>query len=418
MKKTILVCILILSEVTSLYSTSTEEIKSKIKNILDELPANTKTSILVYQPLTGDTIYSINHTTSMIPASNIKLFTTATALEIMGSDYQLSTQILSDDNEFSDSVLNGNIYIKGFGNSAFTSANMDSLIGILKNRGLRKITGNVIGDDNFFDDVYVRDDWINDEKANVKLPPISALVIDRNTKIIQKKKWGKWRNYRVNIDNPPKYAAEMLKQKLIDSGIMISGNVLTGETPETAYIICQSSITLAELISMINKHSDNFLAECLFKTIGAVASGKQGNSFFSTQTILTFIEDNAIYSKGSSIVDGSGISRFDKITVGAIVGLLEKMYFDLKNFPDFFNSLSIAGIDGTLSDRMSRSIDFRGKTGTLNGVSSISGYLTTKSEDELIISIMFEFNRGGARRYRNVQDKIIEILNDWSEEQP
>ena len=88
------------------------------------------------------------------------------------------------------------------------------------------------------------------------------------------------------------------------------------------------------------------------------------------------------------------------------------------SFPDFFNSLSIAGVDGTLSDRMNRSINFRGKTGTLNGVSSISGYLTTKSEDELIISIMFEFEYGGVRKYRNVQDKIIEILNDWSEEQP
>ena len=416
MKKTFFVCIIILITIVNLYPSTTEEIQAKINAILEKLPASTRTSILVCQPLTGDTIFSINHTKSMIPASNIKLFTTATALEIMGKDYQLSTQILSDDVELSDSVLDGNIYIKGFGNSAFTSSDLDSLIEVLKNTGLKRITGNIIGDDNFFDDVYVRDDWINDEKANVKLPPISALVIDRNTKIIQRKKWGKWRNYRVNIDNPPEFAAEMLEKKLIESGISVQGNVQTGETPESAIMICQSSIDLSRLIQMINKHSDNFLAECLFKTIGATASGKQGNSFFSTQTILNFIEDNAIYSYGSSIVDGSGISRFDQITVSAIVGLLEKMYFDLKNFPDFFNSLSIAGVDGTLADRMNRSINFRGKTGTLNGVSSLSGYLTTKNEDELIISIMFEFERGGTRRYRNVQDKIVEILNDWNEE--
>jgi PBP4 family serine-type D-alanyl-D-alanine carboxypeptidase len=185
-------------------------------------------------------------------------------------------------------------------------------------------------------------------------------------------------------------------------------------------MICQSTISLHRLLSLINKHSDNFLAECLFKTIGAISSGKQGNSFFSTQTILTFIEDNAIYSKGSSIVDGSGISRFDQITVGAIVGLLSKMYFDLQNFEDFYNSLSIAGIDGTLEDRMDSGeyINFRGKTGTLNGVSSLSGYLTTKNDDELIVSMIFEFNRGGARTYRNIQDRIIAILNDWSEEEP
>ena len=189
MKKTFFVCIIILITIVNLYPSTTEEIQAKINAILEKLPASTRTSILVCQPLTGDTIFSVNHTKSMTPASNIKLFTTATALEIMGKDYQLSTQILSDDVELSDSVLNGNIYIKGFGNSAFTSSDLDSLIEVLINTGLKRITGNIIGDDNFFDDVYVRDDWINDEKANVKLPPISALVIDRNTKIIQRKKW-------------------------------------------------------------------------------------------------------------------------------------------------------------------------------------------------------------------------------------
>ena len=421
MNRSTLICCLILILAAKLFSTSTDEIKLKIQAVIDGLPASTKISILIYRPLTGDTIYSINHTRSMIPASNVKLFTTAAALEILGSDYRLSTQILSDDNEFSDSTVNGNIYIKGFGNSNFTSSDLDSLVGVLKNKGIKKVTGDVVGDDKFFDDVYVRDDWIKDERANVTLPPISALVIDRNTKIIRKKRWGRWRNYRVYIDNPPKYAADLVKKKLIDSGITVAGNIQIAETPDTASIICQSSIKLQDLIALINKHSDNFLAECLFKTIGAVASGKQGNSFFSTQTILTFIEDNAIYSKGSSIVDGSGISRFDQITVGAIVGLLEKMYFDLKNFKDFYNSLSIAGVDGTLEDRMyiqGDPVNFRGKTGTLNGVSSIAGYLTTKGNNELIVSMIFEFNRGGAHRYRKVQDRIIEILNDWTEEEP
>jgi PBP4 family serine-type D-alanyl-D-alanine carboxypeptidase len=159
----------------------------------------------------------------------------------------------------------------------------------------------------------------------------------------------------------------------------------------------------------------------LFKTIGAISSGNQGNSFYSTQAILTFIKDNAIYSENTSIVDGSGISRFDQITVSAIAGLLEIMYFDLKIFPDFYNSLSIAGVDGTLEERFAKkgtSSNFRGKTGTLNGVSSLSGYLTTKSGDELIVSMIFEFDRGGSKKYRDAQEKIIEILNYWNEENP
>ncbi len=175
------------------------------------------------------------------------------------------------------------------------------------------------------------------------------------------------------------------------------------------------------MIKFINKNSNNFLAECLFKTIGAVASNKQGNSFYSTQAILTFIEDNGIYSKGTSIVDGSGISRFDQVTAGAVVGLLERMYFDIKNYDDFYNSLSIAGVDGTLSERMynsSAANNFRGKTGTLNGVSSLSGYLYTAGGDDLIICIIFEFNSGRWDNYRDIQDEIVELLSDWKQENP
>lgn len=399
----------------------TKEIRKKISRVLDKFPSSTTTAILIYNPLTEDTVFSLNHTRSMIPASNTKLFTTAAALEIMGGDYVLSTKILSDDNDFSDSTLNGNIYIKGLGNSVFTQDDLDSMVSVVKNMGINKITGNVIGDDTFFDNIYTRDDWINDEKANVKLPPVSALVIDRNTRYTTKIRRGRRRRYKVFVKDPPLYAAKLLREKLISESITVTGKAMKGEAPLRAILLASKGIVLKELLKKINKHSDNFLAECLFKSIGAVASGKQGNSFYSTQAILTFIDDNAIFARGTAVVDGSGISRFDQITVGAITGLLQKMYFDLKNFSAFYNSLSIAGVDGTLEDRMYDSknpIDFRGKTGTLNGVSSLSGYLRTKNGDDLIVSIIIEFERGGTRSYRKAQDKIVEILNDWKEESP
>jgi D-alanyl-D-alanine carboxypeptidase len=97
------------------------------------------------------------------------------------------------------------------------------------------------------------------------------------------------------------------------------------------------------------------------------------------------------------------------------------MYFDINNFDDFYNSLSIAGVDGTLDDRMvgtAAENNFRGKTGTLNGVSSISGYLTTSGGEDLIVSIIFEFKSGRWRTYRNLQDEIIEELANLNEESP
>ena len=393
-----------------------EKIIKEIDDLISEVPASTKMAILIYNPLMQDTLVSINHTESMIPASNTKLFTTATALEIMGGNYLLSTKILADDDDLSDGIIEGNIYIKGFGNPTFSSDDLENLVNQLYQSGLRKVTGNAVGDDTYFDDVYSRDDWISEERANVKLPPISALVIDRNRTIVTKKRRGRYRNYFVNVENPPLFAAKKLMEKLIAYGIEVEGKSISGQTIDNAKTLVESSIELRELLKEINKSSDNFYAECLFKTLGSVSSGQQGNSFFSTQAILNYIDDNNIYSTGTKIVDGSGISRFDQVTAGALVGLLEKVYFNIKQFDDFYNSLSIAGIDGTLRKRMTGTPaenNFRGKTGTLNGVSSIAGYVTTADDDDIIVCMMFEFTQGGANKHKNIQDRIIEILAGW-----
>ena len=398
------------------YPTSKEVVRNKIESLINNLPKGTITGILIFNPLTEDTIYQLNYTQSMIPASNTKLFTTATALSIMGGNFPLKTVILSADKNVKDGVVDGDLFIKGYGNSVLTSEDIDTMVIELRKKGIKRVTGNIVGDDSYFDEVYTRDDWIRDEKANVKLPPISALVVDRNRTIVYRKRGRYRRRYVAYVKNPPLNAALILKSKLKEQGIKIDGKAVKGITPLSTINLAVSKILLKDLIKLINKHSDNFLAECLFKTIGAVTSGNQGNSFYSTQAILNFIADNGIYSTGTAVVDGSGISRFDQVTPGAIVGLLEKMYFDLVNFKDFYNSLSIAGIDGTLKHRLNNTFaqnNFHGKTGTLNGVCSLSGYLTTKSNDEIILSIFFDFNHKGESYYRRIQDEIVEILANW-----
>ncbi len=398
------------------FPTSKEVIQNKIENLINELPKGTIAGILIFNPLTEDTIYQLNYTHSMIPASNTKLFTTATALSLMGGNYPIKTAILTTDKDIKDGVVEGDLFIKGFGNSVLTSEDIDTMAMELRKKGINKVTGNIVGDDSYFDEVYTRDDWIRDEKANVKLPPISALVVDRNRTIVYRKRGRYKRRYIAYVKNPPLNAAIILKDKLKENGIEVKGIAMKGVARSNTINLAESKILLKDLIRLINKHSDNFLAECLFKTIGAVASGNQGNSFYSTQAILSFIADNGIYSDGTAVVDGSGISRFDQVTPGAIVGLLEKMYFDLVNFKDFYNSLSIAGVDGTLRNRLNNTFaenNFHGKTGTLKGVCSLSGYLTTKSNDELILSIFFDFNHRGENYYRRIQDDIVKILADW-----
>ena len=419
-KKILLIFILLVSQISA---SNKDIIRKRITEVLKKLPSNTTAAILIYDPLTQDTIFHKNHTLSVVPASNTKLFTTATALSIMGGNYPLATKILSDDKDIKKGVINGNLYIKGYGNSVFTIEDLMEMVRTLKKMGIKKITGNIIGDDSYFDELYTRADWINDEAPNIKLPAISALVIDRNRTIgrrtIKVRRRGRIRKreiiYHNYISNPPLYIARLLREKLIKEGIKVQKSAMKGITPPNSLVLTESKILLKDLVQRINKHSDNFLAECLFKTIGAVATGNQGNSFYSTQTVLKFLKDNGIYSNGTAVVDGSGISRYDLVTVGAIVGLLQKMYFDTKNFEDFYNSLSIAGVDGTLRDRMigsSAENDFHGKTGTLNGVSSLSGYLKTANGEDLIVSIIFDFKRGGTRLYRETENKIVEILTN------
>ena len=393
-----------------------EELIKELDELIAEIPAGTKMAVFIYNPLTQDTIVSINHTQTMIPASNTKLFTSATALELMGGEYLISTVILSDDDDLSDGTIDGDIYIKGFGNPTFTTEDLENLVNQLYQAGLRKVTGNVIGDDTYFDNIYSRDDWISEERANVKLPPISALVIDRNKTTVRRKRKGRYRTYFVNVDNPPLFAAKKFREILNTDGVEVTGKAVSSQTPDNAIPLVESSIELRELMKLINKSSDNFYAECLFKTLGAVYSGKQSNSFFATQAILNYIEDMGIFSTGTKIVDGSGISRFDQVTAGALVGLLEKIYFNISQFDNFNNSLSIAGVDGTLHKRMigtAAENNFRGKTGSLNGVSSISGYVTNADNDDIIVCMMFEFNKGGASKYKNIQDRIIERLARW-----
>ena len=417
MTKYLLLILLFLSNLIN--ATSKEEISNRIKNIISSLPAGTKTGILIYNPLVEDTIFAFNSRVQMVPASLTKLFTTATSLSLMKGDYKLTTKFFSEDNNIKDGIINGNLYIKGFGNSIYTESDMQEMIEFLKNKGIKKIDGDVIGDDTFFDNIYTREDWIEDEKPNVKLPPISALVLDRNKTTVKRKIRSRYRYITETFKDPPLSIAGKLKSNLISSGIDVSGTAKKGKTPAKVFDLADNGIALNELIAMINKHSDNFLAECLFKTLGAAASGLQGNSYYSQQAIQKFLKENNIYSEGTEVVDGSGISRFDQVTPLAINGVLEKMYFDLANFEDFYNSLSVAGVDGTLKGRMvgtPAENNFRGKTGSLNGVSGLAGYLTDNDDDDLIITIMFEFNKGSWRYYRNVQDQIVGLLAKWKNE--
>lgn len=440
-------------------------LKDKINSVINKIPSSTKASIYILNANSGESIYEKNINSSMIPASNTKLFTTAVGLNLMGSKYLFETKILIADFDIENGEIDGDLYIKGFGHSTFTTNDLDSLVAELKDIGIKQINGNIIGDDTYLDDIYIRDDWIMDERANVSLPPVSALVINKNQFVITLKSNGKIgskldysikpacsfidvdikaevtrdrtrprirstqegnkikvtvsgglrkRNtpssYVVNIANPPLYFASLLKDHLQAAGIKVLGNPNVGITPIENRAIASVGIQLDSLIALTNKNSNNYLAECLFKTIGAYYSGEQGNSFYATQAILSSFDDDYIIDDETAVVDGSGISRFNTITTGSIVRLLKYVYDDERLFNNFYHSLAISGIDGTLKDRPVNKFikgNFHGKTGTLNGVTALSGYLTSRKNNTYIISIIMEFKSMGSRYHKNLEDQIL-----------
>ena len=440
-------------------------LKEKINSIISMIPSSTKASIYVINANTGESIFEKNINSSMIPASNTKLFTTAVALNLMGPKHVFATKLLMDDSDIENGVIEGDLYIQGFGHSTFTTNDLDSLVALLKHNDIKIITGNIIGDDNYFDDLYIRDDWIIHERANVSLPPVSALVINKNQFIVTLTSIGKIgsklgysikpecsfidfdikaevtrnrsnpriktsqtdnrikvtvsgglrkritpRSYVVNIKNPPLYMASLLRDHLQAAGIKVLGKPEVGITPIENKAIASVGIQLDSLIAIINKNSNNYLAECLFKSLGAYYSSDQGNSFYATQAVLSSFDDEFVIDDETAVVDGSGISRFNTITTGSIVRLLKYIYNDERLYEGFYHSLAISGIDGTLKDRPINKFikgNFHGKTGTLNGVTALSGYLTSRKNNTYIISIIMEFSSKGSSFHKNLEDRIL-----------
>lgn len=393
-----------------------ENLKAQLESIIDQFPKGTKYSMLVYDPLVLDTFYAHNVNTPMIPASNVKLFTTAVALYMLGPDYPLSTVVLTDDTDISDSVIDGNLYLKGMGNSTFSSTDLSIICDSLTKLGIHTITGNIVGDDSFCDDEYYREDWTINEKTQYDLQAVSALSIDRNMRKTKRNTRYGTRTYYHNITNPTQYISKVLEDSLLTYGIVIGGGGRSGVTPVTAKKILSIDATVKEIVTILNKRSDNFRAEVLFKTLGAIGSGSQGTALNGSQTIHNWMKEQALYQTGTNIVDGSGLSRYNQLSAATIGKLLELVYMDLDMFPIFFESLSIAGIDGTLDERMHNSSaenNFRGKTGTLKGASAVSGFVKTKSGEDFIVSILIEFNRKGANYYRDLQDKLINKIAEY-----
>lgn len=450
------------------FSQTYDTLEERILEILNRnLPKGTKFSVTCFSTQKNDFVIKLNSEIPLIPASTNKLFTTGVALFHLGSDFNINTEIYTDDANLNDGVINGNLYLKGYGDPTLTTADLQSLVLQLKSQKIQFITGNIIVDDTFFEETFYRNEWIEDENISVPLPPISALTINYNTifvrvtgsnklnspgyisidddveyfkvknltrttrgktKIASSSKFengievitikGNIRrntttSLRIHISQPALYAGSLLKKLLLESGISFNGEIKKGKIPKFHNRIAYKSTPLVELIKPINKNSNNFFSEHLFLIIGGQYAKGNGSPFDASQAIVTTLKSLGIYEQDFNMVDGSGISRQNQFSTELLVKFLYQIYLKPDIFNDFYNSLSIPQNDGTLYYRFSNLFPperVRGKTGTLNGVTSLAGYVTSQSGDLIIFAINFNHPTGSRTKLRELQDRIITYI--------
>ncbi len=442
----------------------TEEMESLLQ---DSFFISCNSGIKVYNLTKKQEMFSRDKFKLMNPASNMKVITTIAGLVFLGPEYTFNTGI-GYKGKIENGVLKGDIIIRGGCDPDFKLDSLVKIVEVVKNAGITKITGGILVDVSRKDSLFWGEGWMWDDDGAVTSPFMSALNINGNyvtVAVSPDANGGKpivttspntkffniqneattgagstnlkvWRDYLgrtntifvkgninrttqaqvyyFNVWRPELYMAELVKEKLVSSGIQTTES--TGIIyPDYEYQkIYEFRHAYKNLITPLNKKSDNLYAEMMLLALGG-KSREKNISFSDGKKYIDSVIAWAGKTPGNyRIADGSGVSRYSAVSADLLTALISKLYFDNGElFNIFYNSLPIAGVDGTLSSRMKNTVCFnnvRAKTGSLSGVSTLTGYVKGKSGDMLAFSILMQNFTGSAAKARAFQDKICELI--------
>ena len=343
----------------------------------------------------GTAVFARNGGLSLAPASNEKLAVTYAALAALGADYQIETDVLGE-GELIGSTWHGSLVLQGHGDPTLTSAGLSSLARQVRAAGIRKVAGDMVGDESYFDSRRTGPGWKPSFYMN-ESRPLSALTVDRT--------W--FHSYHSPV--PALAAASLFKEALGRRGITVTGKAVVGKTDAEAAPLAQLlSPPLAEIVRFMDRESDNFTAELLLKQLGAT-DGSVGTSAGGATQVRTLLAAAAVPLAGVRIVDGSGLSAYDRLTARAIVGILRAAWADPSVKPSFVSALAVAGRSGTLKDRLRRP-PARGvvlaKTGTTSIASALSGFVRQR----YVFSVLQNGRPVSSWWARRAQDRFATVL--------
>ena len=458
---------------------------SAVAGLVDPLVRGARGSVgvAVYSVDRGRALYAYNPDLVLLPASNMKLYTTAVALDRLGPDFQYTTSLYVNGPVRPDGTLQGDVIVVGRGDPTISgrfygdSATyvFDRFAQRLREMGIRRVTGSLIGDVSYFDDVRIAPGWepgnllwwygarvsalsFNDNVVTIEVRPgarsgeLARILFYPGTDVIsvvnrvttmgarggrsigisRRPDRGGYEingripvnsgplRYVVAVEDPPRYTLSVLRDRIERAGVDFEGRDRVihdrDDLPASPrrLVASHTSVRMEEIVRVINKRSQNFFAEQVLKTLGAVYRGD--GSFHDGRDVV----DDALRSLGVPawefhMDDGSGLSRLDRTTARITAELLVAMRGH-QRFEDYYDSLLLAGSDGD-PRRLNHPAavgNVRTKTGTLRGVSALSGYVTTRDGELLAFSVITNGLRGGKGSSIAIEDAVAERLAAYS----
>ncbi|MCX7983286.1 MAG: D-alanyl-D-alanine carboxypeptidase/D-alanyl-D-alanine-endopeptidase [Bacteroidetes bacterium] len=447
----------------------TDSYQSEIDSLLS-LPLfnRTQASLKVVSITHNRILYERNSALFVHPASTIKLLVAIAAYTAFPDTFKFLTRIFIDSLEIGNATVS-TLYLKGYGNPSLMSQQIDSLAQQISYFGIKSVSTGIVVDDSYFDSLYWCDGWMIDDLGTNDAPFISPLSVNKNivhilvipnympalpaitlltppfhrigidNRVLTSESTSEnisvhWKSYpegmtivlhgtiplssslvikRLSIQHPEILFADLLQQALTKRGIQCPSYIAKGTIPSSAFSIAEVSTPIDTVVINMMKNSDNLSAECILKTIAAEYYGVPGSTRNGIRYCYNVLNNLGIDSTQIQMVDGSGISRYNLITGNALLDLLTAIYRNPPLLKKIFYTLPIAGIDGTLSSRL-QSTTAHGrvyaKTGTLNGVSNLAGYIYTVDGELLAFAIMMQHFTGDVAQYRAIQDSIVTKL--------